>query len=188
MSKKEYSIISSEQIEKIGNAIIYLSDEIGPLSKTKILKLLYILDEISIKKSGIPFFNLTYKVWKFGPVSEEVFIDLSTDLSMFKPFIKEIEGKLYTSVSNFNNDEFSNNDVKLLDFVIEHYGSFTAKELIDFTHRKNAPWYIAAVEHEVLELLTSETINNTEIIVDFSSLISHDESKKMIYESYLEMN
>lgn len=188
MSKKEYSILSSEQIDKIGNTIIYLSDAIGPLSKTKILKLLYILDELSIKKSGIPFFNLTYKVWKFGPVSEDVFIDLSTDLSMLKSYISEEEGKLYTSVSEFNDDEFTNNDVKLMNFVIEKYGNSTAKELVNFTHRKNAPWYLAAVENEVLELLSSETINNTEIIIDFSSLIAHDESKKMIYDSYLEMN
>ena len=43
------------QVEKIGNTVVYLSQKIPTLKKTKLLKLLYILDEISIKKTGIPF-------------------------------------------------------------------------------------------------------------------------------------
>ena len=70
MSLVPYIKFSSEQLEKIGNTVVYLADRIENLSKTKLLKLLYILDEISIKKSGIPMLNLKYKVWKFGPVSE----------------------------------------------------------------------------------------------------------------------
>jgi uncharacterized phage-associated protein len=68
--------------------LIYLSQKMGELSKTKALKLLYILDELAIKKSGIPFFNLKYKVWKFGPVSEEIFIDLSSDISLLKGYVE----------------------------------------------------------------------------------------------------
>jgi hypothetical protein len=62
--------LCDNQIDKVGNSIIYLSEKIGELSKTKDLKLISILDELSIKKSGIPFFNLKYKVWKFSPVLE----------------------------------------------------------------------------------------------------------------------
>ena len=48
---------------------------------------IYILDEISIKKSGLPFLNLKYKVWKFGPVSEELFIDLSSETKLLEDYI-----------------------------------------------------------------------------------------------------
>ena len=77
MNNSIYVKLSKSQIDKIGNTMVYLSKNIKRLSKTKLLKLLYILDEISIKSSGIPFLNLQYKVWKYGPVSAELFIDLS---------------------------------------------------------------------------------------------------------------
>ncbi len=78
---------------KIGNTIIYFSQHIDQLSKTKLLKLLYILDEISISRSGIPVLNLKFKAWKFGPVSEDLFIELSSELSFLKDFlVKSVEG------------------------------------------------------------------------------------------------
>lgn len=189
MSNKQYFILSNEQIDKVGNAIIYLSNSsIGAMSKTKILKLLYILDEISIKKSGIPFFNLPYKVWKFGPVAEDIFVDLTTDLSKLKAYITRDKDNNFIPTASFNDDEFSNNDIRLMDWVINQYGKLSAKELVVVTHRENAPWHIAAVENNILELLNSEVISNTEILIDFSTLISHDEIKKLIYKDYLEMN
>ncbi len=74
----------------------------------------------------------------------------------------------------------------LLDFVIEEFGKKTAKELVSYTHRKNSPWHITAVENSVLELLEREEINNTELVIDMGSLIDHDERKKMIYSDFQE--
>ena len=191
MENTFYIKLSKEQIDKVGNSIIYLTDKIGNLSKTKILKLLYILDELSIKKSGIPFFNLKYKVWKFGPVSEEIFIDLSSDTTMLKEYIeKEVNGTstIIKSKKSFNDDEFSDNDINLMNFVIDEFGNKSAKELIRYTHRKNSPWYNTAVKHSVLELLKSGEINNTELPVNMSIIIEHDSRKKAIYEDFVEIN
>ena len=186
-----YIKLSKEQIDKVGNAIIYLADNIGNLSKTKVLKLLYILDELAIKKSGIPFFNLKYKVWKFGPVSEEIFIDLSSDTTLLKKYIKRDVDGLNTIIKpkiNFNDDEFSDNDIELMNFVISEFGNNSAKELVQYTHRKNAPWYKTAIEYSVLDLLENEEINNTEILINMNSLIAHDERKKAIYNDFVEIN
>ncbi len=191
MESKSYIKLSTSQIEKVGNTIVYLSEKLPNLSKTKALKLIYILDELSIKKSGIPFFNLKYKVWKFGPVSEEIFIDLSSETTLFKKFIERTSEDGITTIKSlvdFNDDEFSDNDIDLLDSVIERFGNRTAKELIAYTHRKNSPWYNTASENSVLELLESEIINNTELLIDMGSLINHDERKKMIYDEFLESN
>jgi len=187
MSLVPYIKFSSEQLEKIGNTVVYLADRIENLSKTKLLKLLYILDEISIKKSGIPMLNLKYKVWKFGPVSEELFIDLSSEPYLLEKYIdRDHEGNCIIAKAKFNEDEFSENDIELMDFVIEKYGDKTAKELISYTHRVNSPWYITAKENAVLELLENESINNTEYLIDMSSIIAHDERKLEIYSEYLE--
>ncbi len=191
MEKEFYIRLSENQLDKIGNAIIYLSNKIGKMSKTKTLKLLYILDELSIKKSGIPFFNLKYKVWKFGPVSEEIYIDLTSELVLLKKYIRrkvENETNLIEPIAEFSDDEFSDNDIELMDFVVDKFGNKTAKNLVAFTHRKNAPWHTTALRNSVLELLETEQINNTELLVDMSTLVAHDERKKALYNDFIELN
>ena len=186
-----YIKLSEDQINKVGNTMIYLSEKIGNLSKTKILKLIYILDELSIKKSGIPFFNLKYKVWKFGPVSEEIYIDLSSETTILKDYIERHNEKGSTIIKAkalFNDEEFSDNDIQLLDFVIRKFGEKSAKELIYYTHREKSPWHTTAINFSVLELLEKEEINNTELLVDMSVLINHDIRKKSIYQDFIEFS
>lgn len=186
-----YVTFNENQLDKIGNTVIYLSQKIPQLSKTKLLKLLYILDEISIRRSGIPILNLTYKVWKFGPVSEELFIDLSSEPKLLGKFIEKssTDGvNLIVSTAPFIDDEFSENDIELLDFVIEKFGNKSAKELISYTHRVNAPWHKTALENGVLDLLESEVINNTEFVVDMSILVAHDKRRSDIYQDFLVSN
>jgi uncharacterized phage-associated protein len=74
----------------------------------------------------------------------------------------------------------------LMNFVIEKYWNKSAKELVEYTHRINSPWYNTAKENDVLELLENETINNTEYVIDMSQIISHDKRKLEIYNDYIE--
>ncbi len=190
MKSNSYIKFTDEQLSKIGNTIIYLSEKIPNLSKTKVLKLLYILDEISIKKSGIPFLNLQYKVWKFGPVSEEIFVDLSSDTTLLKKFVSRTftEDNFIVSVNKFDDSEFSDNDIQLMDYVIENFGSKSAKDLISYTHRVNSPWYNTAKENLVLDLIESEKVNTTEFVIDLGKLVEHDPRKKDIYNQFQEAN
>ncbi len=187
-----YTTYSPDQISKIGNTVVFLAEKIENLSKTKILKLLYILDELSIKKSGIPFLNLKYKVWKFGPVSEDIFIDLSTSPTILKGYIERslsTEGKtVITSLVKFEDDEFSQNDIDLLNIVTSEFGNKTAKELISYTHREKSPWHNTAKENSILELLEKEEISNTEYVIDLSKLVNHDSRKKELYNDYIAFN
>ena len=186
--KIKYSYTPDEW-DKIGNTLIYLTKEIGNCSKTKLLKLMYILDELSIKKSGIPFLNLRYELWKFGPVAQEIFVELSTTPTKLNPFIEqEISGKniFVRPKKSFNDDEFTDNDIELLNEVIERYGSKSASDLIEITHRKNSPWYNTAVANGLLERLLSDDINSTNIYIDMTELVAFDERKKQLYQDYLE--
>ena len=189
---RPYTKYTEEQISKIGNTIVYLAKNIENLSKTKLLKLFYILDEISIKKSGIPFLNLKYKVWKLGPVVPELFIEFSTAPDMFSDyFVRAVNGEGHTYIKtqvDFIDDEFTNNDIKLLDLVIEKFGNKKANELIFYTHRERSPWYNVAEENSILEDLNCGKINNTDLDIDLTQLVEHDERKKELYTDYLSCN
>lgn len=133
--------------------------------------------------------NLTYKVWKFGPVSEELFIDLSSDVTLLEKFIKvSNDGNYLERKIDFSDDEFSDNDIELMKQVVKNFGDKTAKELVSYTHRENAPWFITAKKYGVLELLENESINNTEYLIDMSQLIAHDKRKIAIYLDFIESN
>ena len=190
-AQQNYTKFSKDQLEKIGHTAIYLSSKIPQLSKTKLLKLFYILDEISIKKSGIPFLNLKYKVWKLGPVSEELFIDLSSDkIELLDKFIEKTKGlewDLIIPKIEFSDDEFSDNDIALLDYVIERFGEQSTNELIKHTHQEGSLWHNKAKENNVLEMLQKGEIGNTEYLIDMSDLVSDDDRKKGIYTDFIEM-
>lgn len=179
-----------EQIDKIGNAIIYLTKKMGPTSKTKILKLLYKLDEISIKDSGIPFFNLDYKAWRFGPVEPNIYIDLSDGPNILSNYIK-IEDKdcmkLISPIKDFDDFEFSDYNIDLMDKFIRRYKDKRAEDLVNLTHEKGSPWWKTAKENNVLVQLLNGEINSTDFKIDLSRLVNKDARKKSIYENYTEL-
>jgi uncharacterized phage-associated protein len=85
---------SIPNLDKVGNLIIYLVDEIKrkyrqPLYITKLLKLLYIIDETSVKETGVPVTSLDYKVWRMGPVAYAVYSDFTHNNSEKLNFFAE---------------------------------------------------------------------------------------------------
>ncbi len=165
---------TKEQINKIGNTIIYLSDRISDLTKTKILKILFLLEEASIKKSGQPFIGIDFQLWKLGPVAKDLFIDLSADECpvLLNEYIERVPGdnKIYKAKTAFNNDEFSLNDIKLMDIIIEFVKDKPASYLVKHTHGPNSLWRRSALQYGVLEILENELVNSTEYEIDFSLL------------------
>ena len=182
---------TKDQWNKLGNSLIYFSERDPYLSKTKALKLLYLLEETSLQKFGIPFLGLRFDVWKLGPVVRDVFVDLSNDQpSLLSTYIKtetDIENnKVIRPVKEFNDDEFSDNDIAILDLVLSTFKDKSAKELVLLTHRKHSPWYLTAQKNNLLEYFDEGLINSTDVEIDFTTLFSEDLSKLEIYRDYKE--
>ena len=136
---------SRNQIDKLGNGLIYLIEKMGFLPKTSLLKLVYILDEYSVKKRGFPMFNLQYEIWKYGPVCQDLYIEFNDGASLLKEYIKSevIENATHISpVADFNDDEFSDSDIAIFDEIAAKFSGKNTKYLVDFTHQTNSLWYI----------------------------------------------
>ncbi len=182
---------TKDQIDKIGNAIVYLAERIKPLSKTKLLKLVYLIEEISIKKSGIPFFNLRFDVWKLGPVSRDIFIELSSEPVILSEYISiektPHDNNIYVNPkTKFCDDEFSNNDIGILNYVVDTFKTSSAQDLIKLTHRKHSPWYLTAKKNNILEHLESGKLNSTDIEIDFTELFHDSPLHKEIFMEHKE--
>ncbi len=182
-------VLTTQQIDKLGNTLIYLSKNVGDFNKTKILKLLFILEESSIKRFGHPFFGIDFQLWKFGPVIKDVFIDLSDDnISLLKNYIKKSEdnNSEFEAISEFKDDEFSDNDIYLMDIIIEFARHKTAKDLVDLTHNETSLWRRSAIKSGVLEQFESNKLNSTEYLIDFSLLFENNSFLKDRYDNAID--
>lgn len=178
------------EIDKLGNAVVFLAERIKPLSKTKLLKLIYLIEEYSVRNYGLPFFNIDFTLWKLGPVARDIYVDLSSDEpTLLNDFIKRTiqpEGIYITPAVAFSDDEFSDNEIELLSHIVATFKNYTATELIDLTHRKHSLWYTTAKENNVLEYLESGLMPTTDIEIDFSKLLEESPLKKAIFNDQKE--
>ena len=109
--------ISESDRNKIGNAVVYVAQHIDNLSKTKLLKLLYLMEEYSVVRFQTPFLGLPYEVWQAGPVAKDIFIDLSETPVLLDGFVrKKVEAdKTYIeAIRAFSDEEFSDNDMTVM--------------------------------------------------------------------------
>jgi uncharacterized phage-associated protein len=175
-----------QQLNRLGNALIYLSKGVSEFNKTKILKLLFLLEESSIKKFGVAFFGFNFQIWKYGPVLKDVYIDLSEESPcLLKGYIRK-EPFEFSAIKDFNDDEFSDNDIFLMDKIIEFARNKNASDLVKYTHNNNSLWKKSAIHFGILEQLEKENINSTDKNIDFGLLFEEDDFLKQKYESSLE--
>jgi uncharacterized phage-associated protein len=176
-------------LDKIGNLIIYLVDEIEnrhrqKLFLTKLLKLLYIIDETAVMETGAPVTGLDYRVWKMGPVAFDVYADLrhnnSQELSYFAE-AKSGDGdwKLIESNNKFDDSEFSDYEMNLIDRVINEYGYLKKEGLIDLLHEEGSLWKKVVDEKSLGK--TFETENTSPYKIEFSKLLVNDPLKLDVF-------
>jgi uncharacterized phage-associated protein len=176
--------LTINQIDKIGNSIIYLSHNVSELSKTKLLKLLFLLEEKSIKDSGTPFFGVDFKIWQFGPVAKPIFDGLTdVDNKFLNEFVIKNKFDEYEGVKDFVDDEFSNNDIGVLEWAINFARHKVAEDLVNHTHSVNSLWRRGAIKHGVYDQFKRKLITYTDFNIDFT-LLFEDENKDYLFDRY----
>ncbi len=173
---------------KIGNLFIYLSDNIDNLFLTKLLKLTYIIDELAVKETGSPVTWLRYKVWKMGPVPRKIHTNLTFEGGNFfsefvdVEYVPERNGRKIESNNQFDDSEFSDYEIELIDRVIKDYGRFTSTELIELLHETNSLWHQIIVEKKLQPIFDSNEESTSPYSIDLKDAISDPFLKTMFDE------
>lgn len=180
---------TKDDIAKIGNTLVYFTKRISDLTETKLLMLVYLLEETTIRKCSRPFLNLDFAIWNLGPVAKDLYVDFSsTEQYIFKDYISnhpEEEGRVYISpATHFDDNEFSDIELSILDDVVKQFGNLSAKELGVHARSIHSPWAITAKQQGVLDDLLNNRVYTTDLKIDFSSLL--DEDGRDIYAQHLE--
>lgn len=188
--------------DKIGNVLNYFASQIDYLSMTKTLKLLYILDETSIKETGTPVTWLDYKVWENGPVAidvyneikhQEVFCYQGKELSLLQSI--QLEKKFNADRNSeevylkpngsFNESIFNRYELNLLKTIVFKYGNWNATELINFLHEEGSLWHKMVSEHNLKDHF--EQIGKiTNHSIEFNDLLENNPILQMAAKSSFE--
>ncbi len=189
----------SQMNNKIGNLLNYLSTKIPDLNMTKALKLLYLIDETSYIRTGVSVTWMEYKVWKMGPVAEELYNELRNDQSLYqngeplnlenfiatKKVEKGDEIKIYIYPKGiYKMDEFSDFEKELIDNIIDRFGSYTSSELINLLHENNTLWHNKVKDNNLK--INFQVYGKSNYTIDFVELIKDDPIMQMAAQSAYE--
>ena len=188
--------------DKISNVLNYFASQIDYLSMTKTLKLLYILDETSIKETGTPVTWLDYKVWENGPVAidvyneikhQEVFCYQGKELSLLHSI--QLEKKFNTDRNseevflkpkgNFDETIFNRYELNLLETIIFKFGNWNATELINFLHEEGSLWHKMVSEHNLINHF-QQIGKRTNHSIEFNDLLENNPILQMAAKSSFE--
>jgi len=174
--------------ELIGNLLILLAERCKPLYHTKMMKLLFLIDQKATLEKGAPLTWLEYKAWKRGPVSQDLFYSKNEGHNKFSNYVHFDKKDKHNSVlvrpiRDFDDSEFSEWDLEIIEKVLSVYGQKTADELIQVTHEKDSLWYKTISKSGVKFSTDNQTSDE---VLNFLELIDDDGFKKSIYFSTLE--
>ena len=188
--------------DKISNVLNYFASQIDYLSMTKTLKLLYILDETSIKETGTPITWLDYKVWENGPVAidvyneikhQEVFCYQGKELSLLHSI--QLEKKFNTDRNSeevflkpngdFDKTIFNRYELNLLETIVFKYGNWNATQLINFLHEEGSLWHKMVSEHNLINHF-QQIGKRTNHSIEFNDLLENNPILQMAAKSSFE--
>ena len=127
-------------LDKVVEIIRYFAAKIDNLCKTKLMKLIWYSDALSVKENGFAITGLVYvaKQWGALPIEHDEIIWLEGVPC------EEIQYPELYSGYNFKLDELgecknlSDAEMKILDTVIEKLGNMTKSEIVEFMHKEQA--------------------------------------------------
>lgn len=173
---------------KLGNAVAYIAQKAKYPYKTEVLKLLFLMEENMVQRYHVPFLGIPFSVWRMGPVSVDVFEELSDGPTLLEEYIMlqfNGQGIKVTPKKLFEEDEFSNAELEMMERVMVKYGHMNSEELIKETHRDGGLWKITAEEKGLLEDFEQRRANSSNEVIDMGRLLCPD--AKAFYNETLEV-
>ena len=169
---------------KIGSLLGYISAKIPEITLRKLIKLVYLIDEESVKTRGLSVTWLNYYAWEKGPVAPCIY-EVKNNGGLFADFVgvkkNEKEQNVISSCQELEDYglAFSKKERRLIDQILEKYGQMTADELTDITHADDGLWQKATKKYQIdFEAQGGKS----EVELNLADWIADDEEKMDVYE------
>ena len=132
-----------------------------------------LLVSLPTSKDHVPFLAIPYETWKLGPVQKDVFVEISDGAKdLLAEYISVNSDEEIVARAAFDDSEFSDAEIGMMNSVLKKYGKYSAEQLVDLLHQKDGLWYQTASEHGLIEAFNDNLENNSDVRLEFSNLLS----------------
>jgi uncharacterized phage-associated protein len=143
---KDEQIFIEPSREKLIHAIIFFLENTKFCLKTKLFKLLYLLDFCHFKQTARSVTGLDYFAWEKGPVPKDLFEEFANpkkDLlqCIYIPKAKDPDGIFRMKPRcKFDPFFFTRRELRLMEQIAYIFRDAKADNMIEVTHLPNMPW------------------------------------------------
>lgn len=168
--------------EKVGALLAYLCVRIPDMQLRKLLKILYLIDEESVRLRAIPVTWLEYHAWEKGPVAHEVYDVKNGAFADYIHCEKKEDGKWHVNALVQHAFQLEKEmqktslwEKELVERIIEKCKDKSADELTDETHTQDSLWSQTVAENGI----DFSKGSKTNFVVDLNRI--NDEDGAAIY-------
>ena len=132
-----YAPVSSNRIK---NLLLYVLEQLGETSQTKMNKVLFYIDFLSFREQGRAISGLSYIAIEFGPVPQRwdrVYSGFDEVVPQSK-LVKEQECTILTATSKADISSFSEQEIALIDQVCAKLKKVNANKISVLSHQEPA--------------------------------------------------
>jgi hypothetical protein len=179
----------NKSFNKLVNIIAYIIKlEQKKLYLTRLLKILYVIDENSVKKIGSPVTNLTYKVAEKGPLADHLWYCIQNNPELFGEYfdVKFNDSTASYSLTSKNApdlDVLSDYEDNLIKETVKKYKGKDTEDIIEELHAEGTLWAKIKKKHN-LNFDNPESSSISKYKIDFHELIKNDDFRMDAYQNY----
>lgn len=140
-------MLNTHRREKLLNAIVFFAANTRNCGKTKLFKLLYLLDFEHFKVTGRSVTGLDYYAWEKGPVPikldgelDEPSGDLFEAVRIEPEQVVNFQRLNVVPQRAFDPAYFSKRELRLLEGIAAAYSQANAGDMVGVTHAENGAW------------------------------------------------
>lgn len=116
---------------QVANKIIARGNELGKqYTPMQLIKLTYIAHGWMLGLFNQSLFDDAVEAWKFGPVIPELYHSIKSYRN----------NEITAPIPDVKDTEFTENERKVIDYVLKTYENFDGVDLSRITHAKGTPW------------------------------------------------
>jgi putative zinc finger/helix-turn-helix YgiT family protein len=130
-------------LERLAHLIIYFAENIRPLSKTALMKLLFYTDFLHFREYSVSVTGASYAKLPYGPVPDnyKYLLSVLEDKGYFALELESFrcyEGEVFKPVVKFDPTLFSPDELATMKRVTEKLGGKSASDLSQLSHEEDA--------------------------------------------------
>lgn len=127
-----------QSISRLHSLLLHILKQFGNAYKTQLNKLLFYIDFLAYRESGMAISSLSYKAIEFGPVPhryERVYSEFD-DVEQRPQMIHDYEGTILVANANADLSLFDEKERQIIDMVCDFFKGYTARRMSEISHRE----------------------------------------------------